>query len=351
MRNIVCLRAALGAAAIFALAACGAPTTNNSDGALPDNVQRPDVASSGDGAVPADGDPGVDVVDPGTDVVDPGMDVVGPGMDVIPGDAPTTPTDVVTADRPMMGGDGGMCPAGTADCDRMNSNGCETRLDTVLNCGACGRACTRRNNANASCGAMGCAYACTAGFADCNMRADDGCEVRLDSPTNCGMCGRACSGATPLCSMGMCVGMCPMGSTRCGSACVNTQTSVANCGACNNTCFLPNSVEACMMGRCTVDSCLTGFGNCDMQNATGCETNLNESEENCGRCGNRCTGGANGRGSCIAGSCGLVCNFGFANCDGNAANGCEVRLDSAMHCGRCGNVCPMGQRCLVGMCR
>lgn len=350
MRTSVCLRAALGVAAILALAACGAPNNNTNDGATPNDTASSNDGSSntGDGSSQTDSATGADG-DPGVDVVDPGMDVVDPGMDAAVTDSGTA-TDAMTADSPTMTADGG-CAAGTADCDRMSGNGCETRIDTVLNCGACGRACTRRNNANATCGAMGCAYACTAGFADCNMRPDDGCEARLDSPTNCGMCGRTCSGATPLCSMGMCVGMCPMGTMRCGSACVDTQTSVANCGACNNTCFLNNSVEACTMGRCTVASCLGGFGNCDMQNANGCEVNLNESEEHCGRCGNRCMGGANGRAACNAGTCGLACNIGFGDCDRMAANGCETRLDSVMNCGACGNACRMGQRCLLGACR
>lgn len=44
-----------------------------------------------------------------------------------------------------------------------------------------------------------------------------------------------------------------------------------------------------------------------------------------------------------AGVCGFTCNAGFADCDGNAANGCEVNLNSdGVNCGSCGHSCGGG---------
>jgi hypothetical protein len=47
-----------------------------------------------------------------------------------------------------------------------------------------------------------------------------------------------------------------------------------------------------------------------------------------------------------------TCGFGFADCDGNQANGCEVFLaQNAMNCGACGTVCTEGlRRCRGGIC-
>jgi hypothetical protein len=350
--------------------ACGNPMMG-ADGSAMSEGGPADVAVSPETSIPPSDvtSPPEDAADPGADAMSPpDMDAMSPpDMDgAVPpeGDAMVSRDGGIFRDGAIMPRDAsadrviptdGGCPSGTAECDRDPATMCETRIDTILHCGACGRACARRTNANASCGPMGCAYACTEGFGDCNMNAGDGCETRLDTAMNCGACGRACSGATPVCNaaMGMCVAACPMGSMTCGAgSCVNLQTSVGNCGACRNECFVPNSIEACVMGRCAVGSCLAGFGNCNMTTADGCEANLNTEARNCGRCGNRCVDAPNGRGECLAGSCGLICAANFGNCDGMIANGCETRLtESNAHCGACGNACPAGQRCTFGRCR
>jgi hypothetical protein len=47
----------------------------------------------------------------------------------------------------------------------------------------------------------------------------------------------------------------------------------------------------------------------------------------------------------------LACLAGFGNCDGNDANGCEVVLDSDSHnCGACGHACAVNQSCSGGVC-
>lgn len=53
------------------------------------------------------------------------------------------------------------------------------------------------------------------------------------------------------------------------------------------------------------------------------------------------------------GSCSVIqsCSTGYANCDGSAANGCEVNLrTSSNNCGGCGVVCSDTQRCDAGTC-
>jgi hypothetical protein len=41
------------------------------------------------------------------------------------------------------------------------------------------------------------------------------------------------------------------------------------------------------------------------------------------------------RSTCIAGVCGFACLPGFANCDGNPANGCECQQPATCSAGRC----------------
>lgn len=51
---------------------------------------------------------------------------------------------------------GATCQPGWADCSRNTSDGCETPLDTVVNCGACGRTCARTQTCQRVSDAMAC---------------------------------------------------------------------------------------------------------------------------------------------------------------------------------------------------
>lgn len=138
-------------------------------------------------------------------------------------------------------------------------------------------------------------------------------------------------------------GKCPSGQTLCGSTCFDLQTSQANCGTCGDTCSLAHATSACTSGSCTISSCSSGYGNCDGNATNGCETNLNTSLSNCGSCGNVCSP-ANATPGCVAGSCTIVsCSAGFKDCDENPNNGCETAIENnPNNCGSCGNVCPSG---------
>jgi hypothetical protein len=68
-----------------------------------------------------------------------------------------------------------------------------------------------------------------------------------------------------------------------------------------------------------------------------------------------CPARANAIATCVLGACGSICAAGFADCDGDSTNGCEVDTRSSdAHCGRCGNACAtmgaMGARCAAGAC-
>lgn len=96
--------------------------------------------------------------------------------------------------------------------------------------------------------------------------------------------------------------------------------------------------------------CDPGLVDCDGNPANGCE-NIDTNLSHCGRCGAACPTRPNAARACRARVCDYVCSENFADCDRNAANGCEVdtRRD-AMNCGACGTACPLTHVCNGGVC-
>ncbi len=256
------------------------------------------------------------------------------------------------------------CLMGFQDCDGVDANGCEVDTRTSqTNCGACGRVCSP-SNATGVCMAGGrCAIGtCNTGFADCDGDPSNGCEINLNGDVaNCGTCRIMCTamGGTAACSAGMCgLTMCSAGLADCdraGNSCeTNTNTDVNNCGSCGAACSLANATAGCAGGRCTVARCNDGFADCDGNPANGCEVNLRADNNHCGACNARCAP-ANAAGACLAGSCTVAaCTGGFSDCDGAAGNGCEVNLASdSNHCGACGARCALANAtaaCASGAC-
>ncbi|MDB4930796.1 MAG: uncharacterized protein JWM10_3280, partial [Myxococcaceae bacterium] len=260
----------------------------------------------------------------------------------------------------------GMCTVGSCslpygDCDRDASTGCETdTFASVFHCGGCGRACEARAHATAVCATGRCEYACEAGYSDCDGNPGNGCETASSSSaTNCGACGAVCMPARAMgaCVAGRCTIMaCGEGYGDCdanaGNGCETdlNQTS-AHCGACGRACASrPNSFPGCIAGECQT-SCVTGFLDCDGDDATGCETNVRTSLDSCGACGRACAT-ANATPACVAARCTVArCNAGFADCNASAADGCEANLAAdGANCGACGAACPSGQTCVARAC-
>ena len=133
---------------------------------------------------------------------------------------------------------------------------------------------------------------------------------------------------------------CPTGKTCCGGACVDTTTSLANCGGCGNTCAIGGGTPKCEGSACKVASCDTGRGDCDGRADNGCEATL-DTTTNCGACGTKCEM-PNGIGTCGTGTCQIAgCFSGFDDCDKVVANGCEIDLTTdPLHCGSCAKACP-----------
>ncbi len=269
---------------------------------------------------------------------------------------------VTTATDPANCGACGMaCPTGQVCSEGACRSGCSGTLTECVaggvrlcadtqtdrrNCGTCGTAC----GAGQSCAAGVCVTSCPTGQAECGGV----CATLANDPAHCGACGVSCA-AGQRCVSGACVTSCPTGQTVCSGLCVSTASDVSHCGACGAACEArTNAAATCAAGACRY-ACSAGFGDCNGMAADGCETSTVTSVAHCGGCGMACTVPANARATCAAGACGFACNDGFADCNGMAADGCEVDLlANASNCGRCGVACPAranaAPTCASGMC-
>ncbi len=159
------------------------------------------------------------------------------------------------------------------------------------------------------------------------------------------LCVTGCSATQP----------CPTGQTCCTGACVDIDSNSANCGACGMRCSLPGASAGCNNGRCVVSTCNDGVGDCDRDPTNGCEVDTRTTVAHCGACGMACAPRANSTPACDAARCVYACNAGFADCDGDPSNGCEVDTRTTVaHCGTCATRCdaPNGTpSCEMGVCR
>jgi hypothetical protein len=263
--------------------------------------------------------------------------------------------DVSTA-AAHCGACGNACSEGSSCC----FGRCVTPGGDALNCGRCGLACSAANGTPACTAGVCGVAACNAGFGDCDGDAGNGCEAELSAnPMNCGACGRGCTAgvnASTRCAAGACVAECNAGYGDCdGDAANGCETelgrSAAHCGACGQACPAgPNAVATCTMAMCGV-SCESGFSDCDGDARNGCEVFVATSAAHCGGCGIRCAVD-HANAACMGARCVVAsCETGWADCDGAAADGCEVDLNAeSANCGACGRRCEAGTACSAGSC-
>ncbi len=266
--------------------------------------------------------------------------------------------------------DNGAVDVGTPDRPDVSS-GCRANADCAANsaglrvCDTASGLCVACLPSNDTCPAD---QHCVAGMNVCasGCRNDDGCAVtptgdggtpdggvsvergRCNVATNsCVQCvindhcpaGTRCAGnqCVPGCDAAR---ACPTGLTCCDGGCVDTARNTASCGACGTTCSAANAEPGCFGGVCGVARCTAPFADCDAVAANGCETNTLSTVNHCGGCGVACPSRSNATVSCTAGTCAFACDTGFADCDGDANNGCEVELATTpSHCGSCANAC------------
>jgi len=262
------------------------------------------------------------------------------------------------------------CLGSFANCNGEAEDGCEADLDNdPETCGSCDFKCSSQNG-TPDCDARVCSIDCDSGFDDCNSDASDGCEADLTVSTlHCTECFNACSATppqVPVCDGTQCLGITCDAPSDCGGVqpcgacdqdspdplCNDALNTTTHCGGCGIDCTAANATTVCVENSgysCAIDDCTGAYADCDEDYLNGCEIETDTNRNHCGDClagdpaggsGENCdlTKGAQvAQTSCSGGACKVLsCNSGFADCDGDWSNGCEVDLnDNDAHCGGC----------------
>lgn len=133
---------------------------------------------------------------------------------------------------------------------------------------------------------------------------------------------------------------CPEGMARCHGACIRLGT-LTDCTACDDACALvpegdPSGMNVCRDDGCDVE-CNRGYADCDGDPANGCESL--HTPRHCGGCDATCLGGTCSTGTCLCPSRTTFCGGACVDTDTNA-----------LHCDGCGNRCAAGEACVEGSC-
>lgn len=91
-------------------------------------------------------------------------------------------------------------------------------------------------------------------------------------------------------------------------------------------CLTTHAIPTCNAGQCAIGSCRQGFADCDGEAANGCEADLT-SPATCGSCNTSCAAGQ----VCLNGACASSCPVGQTDCNGT----CADLLSSQVNCGGC----------------
>jgi hypothetical protein len=180
------------------------------------------------------------------------------------------------------------------------------------------------------------AEACPAGQIVCSS----GCVDPMTDNNNCMTCGTTCVRGQS-CVSGVC--QCPSGQTVCpgsdggivGDAatiaiapyCADLNNDPSNCNTCGTSCEAKHDTPGCANGACTVGTCENGFADCNHDPSDGCEVYTQTDISHCGACNTPCTGGE----LCSNGNCVFTCPSGQTVChtsSGIADAGADAHADA-----------------------
>ncbi|MBX3209481.1 MAG: hypothetical protein KF764_30890 [Labilithrix sp.] len=155
---------------------------------------------------------------------------------------------------------------------------------------------------------------------------------------------RSDAGAAPLCSPTEQV---------CHGLCVAMSDPVYGCGrpTCE-PCAIPHGSAGCHAGACVVETCDKGYADCNRDPADGCEVDLSRATS-CGGCSARCAAATP---VCAPTGDSFACSNGCAaNAPVRCGNECVSPLTSVNHCGKCDTPCAAVEHaevtCEAGACK
>ncbi|HUU01492.1 MAG TPA: agmatine deiminase family protein [Myxococcota bacterium] len=198
---------------------------------------------------------------------------------------------------------------------------------------------------------------CDGGWADCDGTSENGCETALGSDTRCTGCTDDCTDdfahAAGSCQSGACVmGVCLGNYADCdgatGNGCETILGGDTHCSGCVDDCTddFTHAAGICLTGVCSIGACAGGYADCDLQLANGCEVELG-TDDDCSACGDSCAYKfAHSVGECVADACQIkYCADYYGDCNASPADGCETALGNSQDCGACGDSCAAGEDC------
>ncbi|AKU99835.1 Tryptophan synthase alpha chain [Labilithrix luteola] len=151
------------------------------------------------------------------------------------------------------------CTAGRSDCNKdFCRDGCEVFTnDDTKHCGSCGTTCKDEQ-------------ICSDGKCLCDpgtTRCDHACVDLQSDVRNCGACGNVCPGlsslaGSPVCKQGRCSYACAVGYADCDgrleNGCeVDTTLDALHCGSCTTSCDVAAG-QPCVAGKCLTQPCDAG---------------------------------------------------------------------------------------------
>lgn len=131
-------------------------------------------------------------------------------------------------------------------------------------------------------------------------------------------------------------GKCPAGQKPCPGEgeCVSITNPDKGCGreSCAPCTFTHGKARCDENYECARFGCQEGYDDCDTDHDT-CETDVNHDALNCGRCGRSCVASMNAYAACSGGDCTSGgCHSGWGDCDNNPDSGCETAVGDAGTC-------------------
>lgn len=157
---------------------------------------------------------------------------------------------------------------------------------------------------------------------------------------------------------------CDLDQKLCDGKCVPNTDPATGCNeqTCAPCAYEHGAAECNGEKRCVLKKCFAPWDNCDFNSENGCETNTDTNPNHCHACLQKacstplrqvtetaCLQDTTNTGKA---ECGIAqCDLGYGDCNRIVTDGCETSLISNdLHCGSCGNSCPVGTTCQRGLC-